>query len=248
MTETAPNLRLLHLTFDLPLYPRQLPQWRGAFNEMAGWENHLLHNHKGEKEAYHYRFPLVHYRMWRGKAAVTAINEGIEAVQEALAANSWDINWEGEQKTLQVEGLNMKEHDLRMLPHPKTYRLFNWLALNQENYEKWQHSKSLVQRAALLENILAGHILGFCTAMGYRLPERLEVNLHEIQFMKKVRLHGNPMIAFNITYDANVLLPSGIALGRGVSTGFGWQAPARVGLRQDKAREEREEASAVENG
>ena len=68
--------------------------------------------------------------------------------------------------------------------------------------------------------------------------------------MKKVRLHGNSMIAFNITYDANVLLPSGIALGRGVSTGFGWQAPARVGVRQDKPREERrrEEASAVENG
>ncbi|MCB0561809.1 MAG: hypothetical protein H6573_35105 [Lewinellaceae bacterium] len=84
--------------------------------------------------------------------------------------------------------------------------------------------------------------------MGYRLPERLEVNLHEIQFMKKVRLHGNPMIAFNITYNANVLLPSGIALGRGVSTGFGWQAPARVDLRQDKAWEEREEASAAENG
>ena len=66
--------------------------------------------------------------------------------------------------------------------------------------------------------------------------------------MKKVRLHGNPMIAFNITYDANVLLPSGIALGRGVSTGFGWQVPARVGVRPEQSREEREEASAAENG
>lgn len=77
--------------------------------------------------------------------------------------------------------------------------------------------------------------------MGYRLPERLEVNLHEIQFMKKVRLYGNPMIAFNITYDANVLLPSGIALGRGVSTGFGWQVPARVGIRPEKAGREQEQ-------
>ena len=59
--------------------------------------------------------------------------------------------------------------------------------------------------------------------------------------MKKVRLHGNSMIAFNITYDANVLLPSGIALGRGVSTGFGWQAPARAGVRQDEVRQERRE-------
>lgn len=222
--------RLLHLTFDLPLYPRQLAQWRGAFLEMAGWENSLLHNHKSA-EASHYRYPLVHYRIWHGKAAITAINEGVEAIQGALATNTWDITWEGAPQQLQVEGLNMKEHHLRMLPRPKTYKLFKWLALNQENYERWQREKSLVKRAALLENILAGQILGFCTAMDYRLPERLEVNLHEIQFMKKVRLHGNPMIAFNITYDANVLLPSGIALGRGVSTGFGWQVPARIGAR-----------------
>lgn len=241
MTNTAPTLRLLHLTFNLPLYPRQLAQWRGAFVEMAGWDNELLHNHKGEKEAYHYRYPLVQYRIWHGKAAVTAVNEGVEAVQEALAANSWDINWEGERKSLQVEGLNMKEHTLRMLPHPKTYRLYKWLALNQENYERWQREKSLARRAAMLENILAGHILGFCKAVGYRLPERLEVSLHEIQFMKKVRLYGNPMIAFNAAYGANVLLPSGIALGRGVSAGFGWQVPARAGLRQDGARQEREQ-------
>ena len=243
MNNTTPPLRLLHLTFNLSLYPRQLARWRGAFVEMAGRGNSLLHNHK-EGEEYHYRYPLVHYRMWRGKAAVTAINEGVEAVQEALAANSWDINWEGEQKTLQVEGLNMKEHHLRMLPHPKTYRLYNWLALNQENYERWQREKSLVKRAALLENTLAGHLLGFCTAAGYRLPERLDVNLHEIQSMKKARLHGNPTIAFNVAYDANLLLPSGIALGRGVSTGFGWQVPARAGMHPEKAGREREEVSA----
>ncbi len=234
MNKIIPPTRLLHLTFDLPLYPRQISQWRGAFIEMAGRENGLLHNHK-EGEEYHYRYPLVHYRIWHGKAAITAINEGVEAVQQALATQTWAINWEGAPRMLQVEGLNMKEHHLRMLPHPKTYKLFKWLALNQENYEKWQQSKSLVQRAALLENILTGQILGFCTAMGWQLPERLAVNLHEIQFMKKVRLYGNPMIAFNVTYDANVLLPSGMALGRGVSNGYGWQVPARVGVRRNGA-------------
>lgn len=243
MTNPAPDLRLLHLTFNLPLYPRQLAQWRGAFVEMAGWDNDWLHNHDGEKEAYHYRYPLVHYRAWHGKAAITAINEGIEAVQEALAASSWDITWEGAPKTLQVEGLNMKEHHLRMLPRPKTYQLFKWLALNQENYERWQREKSLVRRAAMLENILAGQILGFCSAMGWRLPERLEVNLQDIQFMQKVRCFGNAMVAFNVRYDANVLLPSGIALGRGVSHGFGWQVPARVGKATPQPQEvvEREE-------
>ncbi len=234
------NLNALHLSFNLSIFPSQIPQWRGAFIEMAGWEHHLFHNHKPGRE-YHYRYPLIHYRQWKGKAAIFAINEGVEAFQEVIAKSEWEINWEGNKRPLQVEDIQVDHYYLTMLPHPKTYRLYKWLALNQENYERWQREKSLVRRAALLENILTGHILGFCTAMGYRLPERLEVNLHEIQSMKKVRLHGNPMIAFNITYDANVLLPSGIALGRGVSTGFGWQAPVKVGMRREKATREQEQ-------
>lgn len=218
-------LRILHLSFDLPIAPFQLNQWRRAFNELGGSGQPLLHNHHADGSCA-YRYPLVQYRNWRGKAALTAFNEGVEAVQEVLAEQDWGIIWEGEPMQLQVDGLSMREHYLRMSSAPKTYQLRKWLALNQDNYEAWQREKSLIKRAAFLERILAGQLLGFCTAMDYQLPERLEVCLQDIQRMRKVRLHGNPMIAFDVTYSANLILPAGMALGRGVSVGFGrldWQ-------------------------
>lgn len=220
-------IKVLSITFNHPIYSRQLARWRGAFIEMAGLDNNLFHNHKSGEE-YHYRYPLIHYRIWKGKAGITAFNEGVDAIQQALSANTWEVNWEGKPQPLSIEDMRMHEHYLRMLATPKQYQLFKWLALNQQNYERWRQCKNLAARAALLESILTGQILGFCDAMDWRLPERLEVNLQHLNFMQKVKCHGSPMLAFNATYDANVLLPTGMALGKGVSHGFGWQVTERV--------------------
>lgn len=252
-----PTLRTLSLSFDLPLSHRQIPQWRGAFVELAGLENDLFHNHQNELKveevledfdlqgeagsssepvaapatapgtAYHYRYPLIQYRAMKGQASLFALNEGIEAVQTVLSNNTWNITWEKEPLLLQITGMQMQEYQLRMFNRPKTYQLYKWLALNPDNYEKWQRCSSLVERAALLERVLAGHILAFASSIGWRLPERLEVQLQNINATNKVVCHGAPVIAFDVTYSANILLPAHIALGKSVSHGFGWQIPFR---------------------
>ena len=183
------SLRLLTLSFNLPLTSRQLPHWRGAFVEMAGWQDDLFHNHnnKGvgvngqDSEAatalsedgplteshrqqpplsaaaenrslsYHHRYPLIQYRVRNGKAAIFAINEGVEALQQVLAQSDWRLNWQGNIETLQVEDLGMNEHYFRLLAEPTTYRLQQWLALNQENYREWQGCKNYFERGALLQ-------------------------------------------------------------------------------------------------
>ncbi|MCB0642014.1 MAG: hypothetical protein KDC44_10260, partial [Phaeodactylibacter sp.] len=71
--QTQP-IRTLSLSFDVRLYARQIPQWRGAFIEMCGLDSDLFHNHNGEAEL-HYRYPLIQYRMYKGKASILAINE-----------------------------------------------------------------------------------------------------------------------------------------------------------------------------
>lgn len=262
------DIRTLSLSFDLPLYTREIPQWRGAFAELAGVENDLFHNHKNElaftiehlpfteaqetgaledapsspengqwnlvNNQYHYRYPFIHYRIQKGQASIFALNDGIEAVQSVLSNNAWRIHWEGTPRPLLITGMQMQEYTLRVLPRPKTYKLFKWLALNAENYEKWQQCNSLVERIALLERILAAHILAFAGSVGWQLPERLEVNLQNLQRIETVRCHGIPMLAFNVSYTANVLLPPHIALGKAVSHGFGWQVPEQVHQNQQK--------------
>lgn len=247
---STPIVRTLSITFNQPIYARQIPQWRGAFIEMAGWKNDLLHNHnnaegeapcltavgerKGEGEnqkaahPYIHRYPVVQYRIHKGKAGIFALNEGIEAVQQVLFSNRWAIQWEGQQQTLQIEQMQMNEHYLRMTAKPRTYKLFKWLALNEENYGRWHNCANLMERVQLLENILTGHILGFATNMNWQLPERLEVSLQYLQQVEQVTYHGVPLLAFNVSYTANVLLPPSIGLGKAVSHGFGWQQPVKV--------------------
>ena len=270
-TPNNPTLRTLAVHFDLEMYARQIPQWRGAFVEFAGVENDLFHNHKNDlawindhlplteaeeasaledgewsidkdksalengqfslvQESYHYRYPLIQYRSYKRMASIFALNDGIEAIQQVLSTNAWRINWEGEPRPLQITGMQMQEYTLRMLARPKTYQLFKWLALNAENYEKWQQCTGLVDRIALLGRILASHIIAFAGSVGWRVPERLEVRLQDLQRVDMLYCHGIPLLAFNVTYTVNALLPPHIALGKGVSHGYGWQVPYRVAM------------------
>lgn len=221
------TIRTLQLTFNHDIYARQIPNWRGAFIEMAGLDNDLFHNHKGD-EGLHYRYPLIQYRMYKGRACIFALQEGVDAIQQALSRNEWVINWQGQEKRLSVEDMRLQEYDLRMLGQPKMYKLIKWLALNEENYKRWLKAKNLVERIGIMENALYGHIHHFCQSMGYTFPESLELNLQDIQLREKVTCHKVPLLAFNITYDCNVLLPNGIGLGKAVSHGFGWQMPSRI--------------------
>ena len=73
------KINLLKATFDLPLHAKQLAQFRGAVAESAGLENDLFHNHKGENE-FHYRYPLIQYKLNKGKACMVGIGEGVDAL------------------------------------------------------------------------------------------------------------------------------------------------------------------------
>ncbi|MEM8524989.1 MAG: CRISPR-associated endonuclease Cas6 [Bacteroidota bacterium] len=219
------NTRTLYLSFDLPLYTRQIPQWRGAFLEMAAWEDHLFHNHKGESEEgdFHYRYPLIQYRVRRKKAAIFAIGEGVQALQKVLATSDWQINWQGQTKTLQVEDLRMNSTLIKTTTQPQSYKLYKWLALNQKNYELWQKCNGLIERTQLLQNILRGHLLAALWGMRWREKVQIEVCIQEIRRSQTIPLKGIKHTTFDIVYTTNVQLPNHIALGKAVSRGFGWQ-------------------------
>jgi len=219
------NTRNLFLSFDLPLYTRQIPQWRGAFLEMAAWQDNLFHNHKGESEDgnFHYRYPLIQYRVRHKKAAIFAIGEGVQALQKVLATSDWQINWQGQPKTLQVEDLRMNSTLIKTTPQLQTYKLYKWLALNQENYQRWQNCKGLIERTQLLQNILRNQLLACLWGIGWREDTQIEVCIQEMRKSQVVPFKGIKHTTFDVVYTTNVQLPNHIALGKAVSHGFGWQ-------------------------
>ena len=177
---------------------------------------------------YHHRYPLIQYRVRRGKATIFAINEGVEALQQILAKSDWKLNWQGNIESLQVEDLEMNEHYFRMLAQPKEYRLKQWLALNQESYREWRQCNGLLERAQLLQRKLENHLVGLFKGLQWDWSERFEVQLQNIDRSNVIHYHDTQLMCFDVTFTTNVLLPSDIGIGKGVSHGFGVVFPKRV--------------------
>jgi Cas6b C-terminal domain/Cas6b N-terminal domain len=211
----------LSITFAIPLLQHQLAQWRGAIAEHAGWDDEVFHNHIGAKERVHYRFPMVCYRVKNGNAALWALGEGVEAVQDMILRSNGGLLMARKAYPLRVADFQLQQHTLTMPQNTQPYFIKNWLALNDENFKKWDTLPTLTARTTLLEQILASNIIAFAKAIHWQLPQRLEVALVQIRATHTV-LHKNiPMVALDVSFIANIDLPEGVGLGKAISHGFG---------------------------
>lgn len=218
-------LRLLRLRFPtIPLLPRQIPRFRGGVIESAGRGNDLFHNHKPDGAEQH-RPALIQYRVAKGCAALWGMGEGALALERWWLSAPDALHFGGRQYPLQSAEVRRENFQLAMSADWKYYRLHDYLALNAENYHRWLDNPRMVFRAELLETVLTGHLLGFCQSAGWLLPERLEVQVVDIHKRRKTQYHGVDLMAFELSYRCNLLLPDGVALGKAVSHGFGVQWP-----------------------
>lgn len=227
MNNATHSLRLLSLRFpSIPLFPRHIPLFRGGVLESAGAVNDLFHNHTPGGANLH-RPALIQYRVARGRACLWGMGEGALALERWWLSAPGALRFGGQSYPLHAAEVRRENAALGMTEAGqwKYYRLHDYLALNAENYRRWLDNPRLGYRAELLENTLAAHLLGFCQAAGWRLPERLEVQLVDIRKRAKTRYHGVELMAFELAYRCNLLLPEGVALGKAVSHGFGVQWP-----------------------
>jgi hypothetical protein len=218
---TEKRIKIFAIQFDIPLAFEQVRHWRGAIAEHIGWDDERFHNHRGAKEAYHYRYPQVHYRAWKGLAGLWAFGEGIEALKDLLLQTSGTLEMGGKPYELRINDFYVREHELKMLEIPQPYFLKNWLALNEDNFKKWLDTPEEAQKVLQLEHILAANIIAFAKAIHWQIPIRLEVKI--LQILKQVpsKFKQTRLLLFDISFEANILLPSGLGLGKSVSHGHG---------------------------
>jgi Cas6b C-terminal domain/Cas6b N-terminal domain len=231
------TIKILNATFDIPLLPHQLPKWRGALAEHAGWEDEHFHNHQGAKSRVHYRYPSVCYRAQGEKAALWAFEEGVTAIQDMLLRSDGTLRMDGRTHRLRIDEFDIRDYPLSMSDVPQPYFLKNWLALNEDNFKTWDKLPSLTARTAMLEQILASNIIAFAKAIKWQLPQRLEVSLIQIRSTHTVSHKGVPMVAFDVSFSANISLPEGLGLGKAVSHGFG--VVAALIVKEDKKKRTR---------
>lgn len=214
----------LSIVFDLPLQQRQIAQWRGAFIELAGREYPLLHNHY-EDGASIYQYPRVHYRFKGGKAGLYACCDGVACVQEVLSNQKWVLNWQGKKRPLVIQEMKVQTYPLVIQSINLRYRVSNYLALNQENYQDWVQKESLLERVQILERLLRNHLLSGIWGLGWNTEAELKLQLIELCDTQPVIYHGNTLMAFDLIFSCNAQLPTGMAVGKSVSFGFGCVQP-----------------------
>jgi hypothetical protein len=225
------KIKTIWLQFDIPLSPHNIHLWRGAVAEAAGWGQNLFHNHRKDSaqnhKTYYYRYPAIHYRVWKRKAAIFGIGEGTEALKDWIQKTRPSVRIGNHHHALRVIDRNEEVHTLQMCSELRVYRLMDWMALHKENYKKWLQAETLVERILLLERVLAGQVLGFARAMEFELPDHLEVSIFNLNRTRSVVYKGEKQLAFNLLFKANIELPQKMAIGRSISHGFGVLHPVK---------------------
>ena len=204
---------------DISLRPADAVRLRGAVAGAAP-EADALHNHAGD--GFLYRYPMVQYKVLSGHPAVLAAEEGIDPLlaailplrQMTLGQQTWDA--------AHLEIVRQRETigDADRLLY---YRFATpWLALNQENYRRWQEADEK-SRLVLLQRVLAGNILSMAKAFAVTIEGFLspELDLAPTEVFYK----GEQMLAFSGRFAVAARLPEAFGLGKGAARGFGCAIP-----------------------
>lgn len=219
------QLSYLTATFDLPLQDRDIPRWRSAWSEMAGFEFDRFHNHKPGDQGVIYRYPLVQYRTYGKLAGLLALGEATEDVQQSLSVGPWELTWNYQPLPISLDDLQLELCDIALTDHFHEYRLRTYLPFNDRNFHQWKRASGLLAQVSLIQRMLAGHLLNFASGIGWQIPGRFEVEILHLDRPYHVPLHGVERPAFDLSFCTDLLLPLGIGLGKGVSHGYGVLLP-----------------------
>lgn len=231
-------LNTLQVSFNLRLRHHQLPAFRGAFADLAGRflpgdVNHLFHNHNNGLEEsnsdYLYRYPKVQYRVHNEKASLWALDEGAEALNRLMALNAlrhFELN--GQAKPLRVTE-QVQNHNFMPLVLPAdqklSYRIQHYIPFTGENFERYKALPNFCKRVQLLEDLLGNHLFNFAKHVNWQWGsgKPVQVSIQEVRHIRKARVPGNTtLMAFDMIFDTNALLPDRMALGRKTAFGYGW--------------------------
>lgn len=213
----VPSLTLL---FNTSLRHSELPLFRGAVIASLPHDSVLFHNHLGD--GLRYSYPLVQYKLIRGKAAIVCVGKGTESVWELFAGNQFDLRLGSRKVVATVTSIDDTSANLAIdNDTPHRYRLHRWLPFNQDNYHQYLSMESLTEKAVRLNHILTGNILAMLKGVGIILEERLQVDISSMSEQRVLKYKNIKLLSLDATFTTNIILPEYIGLGKHASLGYG---------------------------
>ncbi len=212
--------RFLQIVFDKHFNSYDIPKLRGAIIEKTKRESDLFHNHLGD-EKYIYRYPLIQYKIKDKKPCLICLKEATEDIHYLLREKDFKFNINGKKYELEIEDVRLRYVNIQTWDKQFRYNIHNYIALNQENFNKYKQIDSLRERIEFLEDKLYNHIKTFAKEMNAYLPVDLEVSILEIKNEKYIEYKGVFHLTFSLNFKTNLYMPNYIGIGKGVSVGFG---------------------------
>lgn len=214
-----PKIKTLILQFSNGLSASEIPKFRGAVIASLEQKNILYHNHT--KDGVIYKYPRIQYKRLHQKAAIVAIDEGVEAIHELFTSANFIYSIGDREEKMQIQSIDVYETYIDFCDEMKGYRLRNWIPLNSDNYKEYQTMERLSDKIVFLEEKLIGNLLSFFTSIGYRVNNQIKVNITDILDQRLVKYKDVKLMAFDVEFKTNLNLPSYIGLGKSASVGFG---------------------------
>ena len=219
---TNKQVRILTVVFEPEITGHQVSQFRGAIIDRVGRDCILFHNHLDDNE-YNHHYPLIQYKRIYRHASIVCIDKGVDEIYRLFSQPDWKIRIGQEEKELRIKQLKVNKYNMNVWDKFFDYRMFNWLALNNKNYQLFNQTQSLAEKIRILEQILVANILSFAKGIDWRIPEdcKIKVMIKDIVNKKVINFRGGLFSAFDIDFSTNVFLPENISLGKAASHGFG---------------------------
>ena len=105
-----PKIQSLILQFANDLSTAEIPKFRGAVIASLEQNNILYHNH--DDKGVIYKYPRIQYKRLHQKAAIVAINEGVEAIHELFSSKNFLFKIGKREEEMQIQSINIYETNL----------------------------------------------------------------------------------------------------------------------------------------
>ena len=210
---------IVHLRLDRPINGRLTKgkDLRGAIANLYP-EKRLLHQHREDgKVDYHY--PLVQYKIVKGKCLIVGFCEGakllsnIDLVMKTLLLA-------GEEYKILAKELEINNTSIEITETLQRYRFITpWLALNQKNYQEYR-SFSMAEKRNKLDSLLRSHLLMTAKGLGVWFDKQVYTAINQTKNCS-VLFKEQGLIGVYGVLLTNVQLPELIGIGQATSHGFG---------------------------
>ncbi len=213
------KVKILKIVFlSSHLRKTDIPKFRGFL--ATKYPNYdLIHNHL-EDGKFRYSYPQIQFKTINSHPAIIGIRDGISILKQVFMELN-NIKIGVKEETVFEKSISLKEQKFGVAKDYSDYQfLSSWMALNQENYEKYKQM-NLFQQMQFLKHILRENLKTISKGFDYTITNIEEVKVDGNFIKKEVNFKNMKMICFTGNFMMNFNVPDFLGIGKQVARGFG---------------------------